>query len=82
MVNNNNTVNQNLNVDGTFISLKDLIRILILGRWIIVLCLFVSLVITTYTTFTNPPKFRSSSTVMIEEKSKSKAMKEFLVKQY
>ena len=48
------------------VSINDYLRILYQSRWIIIISFIVVLVATVYITFTTPPQYEATTTIMIE----------------
>jgi capsular exopolysaccharide synthesis family protein len=57
------------NMDQEFesqVSVTDYLRILYQGRWIIIISFIIVLIATVYLTFTTPPQYEATTTIMIE----------------
>lgn len=62
------------NIDNTQVApmtFKDLLRIIIRGKWLIILFTSVVFLIAFYKTFTTPPVYLANSTIIIEQKSQA-----------
>ena len=59
------------------ITLKDILRKLYRGKWWIIIFSFLSLLVSIYFTYSTPPIYQATATVMIEKNSKANALFNF-----